>query len=597
MTREGHRVFRGPMHSGLKAPVVLKIVQDAEEAGSPPPSPSGKKPGSPKSGAKKAPPSPKGAKKPGSPKRPVSPAKGGPPPVSDDSPFLPGHDAPVKALQHFARAAQLAYRGASWPELLNALRHLWNCSRALLNADASLARPTPELTWELGSIPPQPEPPASMISGKGDKKAAKGAKEETKKKPFSSKGGKKNAAPAADAAGSEGPQIWLAKGSAPNTGRALRSAVEALLSMVADMRSGKAVMHNGVIPLGGKAPSCLGRGDSTIHRPRTAATEPFEPSEFSYGSDLQAELWFQNGSLDMLWCQNFIQMVLLVLTKMERWHSLLATGQHWNYLSEGAFNEKTLPYLVQAGSAAQADISALTASMDIVMRDKNQALDELDKVRTLVRERIGDPSMLQLGVTSDVKKKTRVKKPKRMGTQGSISLTDEAMTDTASMVSTVQTSTSYRSRATLPDFASLPAEYVKARTSYRSRATLPDFASLHAEYVKASTSYRSRATLPDFASLPAEYVKVIEILKKRCEKASMILAIQEMGDVHAHFGNWGVATTSWNDALDALIGPYQVLKYWRKALDPMSQPEILQSYSVHGLLLAAILLGKLSRIQ
>lgn len=38
----------------------------------------------------------------------------------------------------------------------------------------------------------------------------------------------------------------------------------------------------------------------------------------------------------------------------------------------------------------------------------------------------------------------------------------------------------------------------------------------------------------------------------------MILATNELGDVHAHFGNWGPATTAWNDALDALIGPYQV---------------------------------------
>jgi len=38
----------------------------------------------------------------------------------------------------------------------------------------------------------------------------------------------------------------------------------------------------------------------------------------------------------------------------------------------------------------------------------------------------------------------------------------------------------------------------------------------------------------------------------------MILAIAELGDVHAHFGNWGGATTAWNDALDTLLGPYQV---------------------------------------
>jgi hypothetical protein len=37
-----------------------------------------------------------------------------------------------------------------------------------------------------------------------------------------------------------------------------------------------------------------------------------------------------------------------------------------------------------------------------------------------------------------------------------------------------------------------------------------------------------------------------------------LLATAELGDVHAHFGNWGGASTAWSDALDALIGPYQV---------------------------------------
>lgn len=53
-------------------------------------------------------------------------------------------------------------------------------------------------------------------------------------------------------------------------------------------------------------------------------------------------------------------------------------------------------------------------------------------------------------------------------------------------------------------------------------------------------------------------LQVIEVLKKRGEKGGMLLAMNEMGDVHAHFGNWSAATTAWNDTLDTLIGPYQV---------------------------------------
>ena len=60
------------------------------------------------------------------------------------------------------------------------------------------------------------------------------------------------------------------------------------------------------------------------------------------------------------------------------------------------------------------------------------------------------------------------------------------------------------------------------------------------------------------ASVHPACMQTIEVLKKRGEKGNMILATHEMGDVHAHFGNWGGATGAWNDALDTLIGPYQV---------------------------------------
>jgi hypothetical protein len=142
--------------------------------------------------------------------------------------------------------------------------------------------------------------------------------------------------------------------------------------------------------------------------------------------------------------------------------------------------------------------------------------------------------------------------------------------------------------------------------------------------------------------------QAIETLKKRGEKGAMILAISELGDVHAHFGNWSGAMGAWGDALDTLIGPYQVrrggrgvaqcrevpvlfgihhsrcmvcyftlvigspchqqridshththtqvVKNWRKALDGRSREQVLNQYGMHGCLLAGgILLGKLAR--
>ena len=35
-------------------------------------------------------------------------------------------------------------------------------------------------------------------------------------------------------------------------------------------------------------------------------------------------------------------------------------------------------------------------------------------------------------------------------------------------------------------------------------------------------------------------------------------ALNELGDVYAHFGRWKEAVQAWNDALDCIIGPYQV---------------------------------------
>jgi len=35
-------------------------------------------------------------------------------------------------------------------------------------------------------------------------------------------------------------------------------------------------------------------------------------------------------------------------------------------------------------------------------------------------------------------------------------------------------------------------------------------------------------------------------------------ATNELGDVHAHFGSWAEAVQAWHDALDCIMGPYQV---------------------------------------
>jgi hypothetical protein len=72
--------------------------------------------------------------------------------------------------------------------------------------------------------------------------------------------------------------------------------------------------------------------------------------------------------------------------------------------------------------------------------------------------------------------------------------------------------------------------------------------------------------------------------------------IAQLGDVYAHFGMWPVAGAAWNSALDALLGPYQVVSSWTRKLElGCGWQQLLGRYGVHGLLLAGTLLGKLAR--
>lgn len=342
---------------------------------------------------------------------------------------------PVVALQQLSRAAMAGARGGAWHEVINALRHTWNVGRALLNADVSLMAPTHKLTWEQGAMPPPPEPPLSTITpaggkdvkgGKGGAPAKKDAKAGDKgAKGKDAKGGKD--AGAALPAERVWPQIWLQRGARrPNTARALRAVAEAALTMVAAVRAG-APLHTGVIPLsataGGSTASGAGAaagaaGDTgvdtaagTVRRTGSMGSnglggptgtlegvglatgtlkgsmgqaEQAVPddasSHFSYGSDLQVELWFSGGPLDMAWLNKLMVMVLSVLNRMNRFHAAMSLGRTWLALSEGAFNESVLPLLLTAAPLAAEDPAPLTAAMEVVVRDKSTALDALHKV-------------------------------------------------------------------------------------------------------------------------------------------------------------------------------------------------------------------------
>lgn len=86
-----------------------------------------------------------------------------------------------------------------------------------------------------------------------------------------------------------------------------------------------------------------------------------------YAIDDSAEWSIDGTGLDHLFCLSCV------------------AGSRWLQLSEGHFNESLLPVLLASAPGAAVDVTALQATMEVVMRDKNAALDALDKVGDAAR--------------------------------------------------------------------------------------------------------------------------------------------------------------------------------------------------------------------
>lgn len=106
---------------------------------------------------------------------------------------------------------------------------------------------------------------------------------------------------------------------------------------------------------------------------------------------------------------------------------------------------------------------------------------------------------------------------------------------------------------------------------------------------------RAGGCFTDAVRLPAEYLRAVELARRRQDKPLLASALAELGDVYAHFGCLQEAGGAWGDALDTLLGPYQVLGCWRAELTGLTGAQLLARYGAHGLLAAGCLLGKLAR--
>jgi hypothetical protein len=99
----------------------------------------------------------------------------------------------------------------------------------------------------------------------------------------------------------------------------------------------------------------------------------------------------------------------------------------------------------------------------------------------------------------------------------------------------------------------------------------------------------------DSLRIQTEYLRAIQLLRQRQDKPLLVAAQAELGDVYAAVGRWGEAHAAWSDALDTLLGPYQVLGCWRAQLAQLDGDELLRKYGAHSLLQAGALLGKIAR--
>lgn len=65
--------------------------------------------------------------------------------------------------------------------------------------------------------------------------------------------------------------------------------------------------------------------------------------------------------------------------------------------------------------------------------------------------------------------------------------------------------------------------------------------------------------------MQTKYTECITALRNVGEKEAQAQACNEVGDVWLHHGDLPAATTAWNDSLDLITGPYQVLPTFSRA--------------------------------
>ncbi|KAK9804359.1 hypothetical protein WJX72_009127 [[Myrmecia] bisecta] len=333
----------------------------------------------------------------------------------------------------------------------------------------------------------------------------------------------------------------------PQLYEVLQVAVGNLHHLLAGMQAGLRI-EAGVAPNGAAQKSLATQQLPTV---TTTTTRPINAAS---DSDVVTQRWFERQSdVDMAWACKLVMAVLNVEHRMQRWHCVLQVATQFSSISEGAYSEQVLPYALQAAGALGSNASHFQLQLQDALRDKKQALDALEACRQLAAQRLASLGPL------DQKPHQQTMRKRRMA--GSAHLKGGVVTRTGS-----------QDGSALIESPRMAESLASSRTGF----------------TKSSQAISSR--------LPNEYNKTIEALREAGEKRLQILALNELGDVYAHIGQFEEAAQAWNDSLDLLLGPYQVLQCWRKHLADKSASAALVQYGCADLLLAGgILCGKLAR--
>jgi len=205
-------------------------------------------------------------------------------------------------------------------------------------------------------------------------------------------------------------------------------------------------------------------------------------------------------------------------------------GRQWLEVTDGQGSEALLPFLLEAAPFAGADTAPIAAATEETLRDKNQAIDALDKVRALVRERLGDLPLLSQGPAVRRRRRHRSQALLRSRVGGLASAAAKPGDDADSMIS----SATHAAPGLLMRQPSAARTSVSGMCGGARPGQLQPQPSMtgRSSLVSLSLAGMGQKSLvmsqPDHVKLPEEYLKVIELLREREEKPSMCLALNEV---------------------------------------------------------------------